>query len=46
MTEKEKREYELALKIGKGRFGSPCTHTKTKNGYCLNCLRKVITNRG
>lgn len=36
-------EYELAIKIGNRRFGSECKHDKTKNGYCINCLRKVIT---
>ena len=35
-------EYELALRIGNERFGPPCKHEKTKNGYCLKCLRKVI----
>ena len=35
--------YELALKDGKKRFGSPCDHKKTKGGRCLNCRRKVIT---
>ena len=41
MTEKEKLEYELALKIGNERFGKQCKHTKAKNGYCVNCLRKI-----
>lgn len=35
-------EYELALHIGNKRFGSECKHEKTKNGVCLNCLRKVV----
>ncbi len=34
--------YELALKEGNKRFGSECKHKETKNGYCKNCLRKVI----
>ena len=42
MTNKEKQEYELALKIGKERFGSECKHKIIKNGYCIKCLRKVI----
>ena len=37
------REYELALKEGKKRFGSPCKHTDFKNGICMRCLRKVQT---
>lgn len=41
MTDKEKRLYELALKIGYKRFNSVCQHSKTKNGYCVKCLRKV-----
>ncbi len=36
------QEYELALKEGNKRFGSLCKHEKTKNGICINCLRKVI----
>lgn len=47
MTEQEKKEYELALKQGKRRFGSPCEHKKVKNGKCLNCFRTVIVkNKG
>ena len=42
MTEKEKREYELALRIGEARYGSPCPHHKTRNGVCLRCTRKVL----
>ena len=42
MTEREKQEYELVLKIGKQRFGSSCEHKETKNGKCKNCLRKVV----
>lgn len=41
MTEKERKEYEEALKQGNKRFGSTCKHEKTQNGYCLNCLRKI-----
>lgn len=43
MTKEEKQLYELALKEGERRFGTPCTHEKTKNGRCLKCLRKVIS---
>lgn len=43
MNETERKLYELALREGKKRFGSPCDHEKTKNGTCENCLRKVIT---
>jgi hypothetical protein len=43
MTPEEKREYELALRVGKKRFGSPCKHENVKNGICTNCLRKVVT---
>jgi hypothetical protein len=35
------REYELALKIGKARFGSECKHEVIKNGHCVNCLRRI-----
>jgi len=35
--------YELMDSIGKKRFGSECKHEKTKNGYCVNCKRKVVT---
>ena len=44
LTEQDKKEYELALKQGKKRFGSSCPHTKVRNGKCLNCFRKVIDN--
>ena len=40
---KKMEEYELIRKIGDKRFGSGCKHEKIKNGYCLNCLRKVIS---
>ncbi len=43
MTDREKQEYELALKIGNKRYGSECLHTQIKKGVCLHCLRKVIT---
>ena len=39
-----KDEYELALKIGKERFGSECKHEVVKNGRCKKCLRKVISS--
>ena len=35
------QEYELAKEAGDKRFGSVCKHEKTKNGVCVNCLRKV-----
>lgn len=41
MTQKERKEYELALRIGEKRFGSDCKHGKVKNGYCVNCLRRT-----
>lgn len=42
LREKFNEEYELAINIGNKRFGSECKHLKTKNGYCLNCYRKII----
>ncbi|MGD9817821.1 MAG: hypothetical protein AB7V04_03880 [Desulfomonilaceae bacterium] len=42
MTDDEKLEYELALQIGKARFGSPCEHAEAEKGFCLNCLRRVV----
>jgi hypothetical protein len=38
-----RQQYELAKRIGDKRFGSPCEHKRTKNGRCVNCLRKVVT---
>ena len=35
--------YELMCKQGDKRFGRICKHEHTKNGKCLDCLRKVIT---
>jgi len=35
--------YEYMHEQGKKRFGTECKHTNVKNGYCTNCLRKVIT---
>lgn len=43
MTDKERQEYELALKEGKRRFGSECKHETVRKGYCLKCLRRVRT---
>ena len=40
--ESEAQEYFLAKKIGDARFGSACQHSRTKRGYCPDCLRKVI----
>lgn len=34
-------EYELAKKTGDARFGSPCDHSKVRDGYCSLCGRKV-----
>ena len=34
--------YELMDGQGKKRFGSECKHERTKDGHCLNCLRKVV----
>jgi len=45
LTEEDKKEYALALKQGKKRFGSPCSHEKVRNGKCLHCFRKVINKR-
>ena len=42
MTDRERREYELALKVGKKRFGSNRKHETVKNGHCVSCLRKVV----
>jgi len=42
MTEKERQEYALALRVGNRRFGTKCNHEKTRNGVCTNCLRKII----
>lgn len=36
------REYELALRIGKKRFGSPCSHEHIRNDHRVNCLRKIV----
>jgi hypothetical protein len=38
-----KEEYEITKQIGDKKFGSECKHENTKNGYCANCLRKVIS---
>jgi hypothetical protein len=35
------QEYELAKRIGDKRYGSECQHSRTKRGYCPDCLRKV-----
>jgi hypothetical protein len=43
LTERDKKEYELALKQGKERYGSKCDHEKVKNGKCIKCFRKVIS---
>ena len=46
MTDREKQEYELALRIGNDRFGSPCQHKETRGGRCTNCSRLVYLTRG
>jgi hypothetical protein len=38
-----RQQYALAKEIGDKRFGSECKHEQTKNGYCIQCLRKVVT---
>ena len=45
MTETDRKEYELALKQAKKRFGSNCEHKTTRGGVCINCLRKVVVRR-
>lgn len=45
MTDRERQEYKLALKEGKKQFGSECKHKRVKNGYCINCWRRVIIGR-
>ncbi|KKL94024.1 hypothetical protein LCGC14_1868880 [marine sediment metagenome] len=42
MDDKATDLYELAIEEGDRRFGSPCRHERTKQGYCTNCFRKVI----
>lgn len=42
-AEIERQLYELALKVGNARYGSPCKHERVKAGYCLNCKRRVVT---
>jgi hypothetical protein len=37
-----RQQYELAKEQGEKRFGSECKHTQTKDGYCCQCLRKVV----
>ncbi|SRR6266487_1104228 len=39
------QQYALAREIGDKRFGSECQHIRTRNGYCLDCFRKVIEMR-
>lgn len=41
MNAQEKKEYALALKIGRKRFGTPCHHEIVEQGQCCQCLRKV-----
>lgn len=41
----EKQLYELMHEQGKKRFGIECKHEKVSGGYCLICLRKVVTRR-
>ena len=36
-------EYELALKVGKERFGSVCNHENVRNGKRVFCCRKLIS---
>ncbi len=39
-----RQQYELAKQTGDKRFGSECKHINVKNGYCTQCLRKVVTS--
>lgn len=41
MTDLERELYRLALERGAKRFESECLHLTVKNGYCVNCLRRV-----
>ena len=43
LSDADKEEYKLALRVGKKRFGSSCQHKVTRNGVCVSCLRKVVT---
>jgi len=43
--ESECQEYFLAKKIGDSRFGNDCLHSRVKNGFCPDCLRKVSEKR-
>lgn len=45
MTAQERKEYELALREGEKRFGSPCEHKQVRNGHCVHCLRRVRGRR-
>ena len=40
--ESEAQQYFLQKNMGDMRFGSTCEHARTKNGYCPDCLRKVL----
>lgn len=40
--ESEVNEYFLAKKIGDARYGSQCPHSRSKHGYCPDCLRRII----
>ncbi len=46
MTDREKQEYELALRIGNERYGSPCQHKQVKGGHCTKCNRRTYNKRG
>ena len=41
MDKRERELYELALRVGKRRYGTLCKHEKVKNGYCVKCQRRV-----
>ena len=38
----EEQLYWLMHEEGKRRFATECKHEKVNNGYCTECLRKVI----
>lgn len=43
-SEKEYEDaiYRITREIGDKRFGTKCRHLRIRNGYCLNCFRKVV----
>ncbi len=45
MIERDKREYDMILRLSYKRFLQECRHELTKNGRCVKCFRKVIDKR-